>query len=460
MPDSAFSLDIPRAPFAFDVLSFSGFEAISQPFAFEVDVACHDDSLDLRSLMYAAAFLAFKNGKGGFHGQVQGVMRRHFLPGPACYRLRFGPRLACLGQRYNQRIFQDRSAQEIICRVLLEHGIHANSYCFEIKTDCQPRAYCAQYRETDLQFVQRLCAEEGIHYHFRHSRQGHELVFGDGLRSFRRTPEAPFQSLPNLPGVQRFSVSHEQPGTPDSRVQQLAEGASTLPFLGAGQLLPLVGHPQREWNHLWLVTEVRHRGGYGNGPVYSNQWRAAPWEVGFHPREPQPPGRLLDIQRARIIGPVPDQPHLDAQGRVQVQFDWGRQGQGALFSQCWLPVAAHLQTSDDDGRARLRVGMQVMVSFLQGNADKPLVTGCLLAEPAAMPAAALPAPTEEERRIEVWLDPRTLLGEQRHLQLADGPQITFDEGCQLLFNVGGSTLQLNDQTLKLAAPRLTLALEK
>lgn len=460
MPDSAFSLDIPRAPFAFDVLSFSGFEAISQPYVFEVDVACHDDSLDMRGLMYAAVFLALSNGKDGFHGQIHGITRRHFLPGPACYRLTFGPRLACLGQRHTPRVFQNRTALEIISRVLLEHGIRDNAYCFELKSDYQPRAYCAQYRETDLQFVQRLCAQEGIHYHFRHSRQGHELVFGDGLRSFRRAPEAPFRCAATLPGVQRFTVSHKEPDTPGSRLQQVAEGESTLPFLGAGQLLPLIGHPQIEWNHLWLVTEVRHRGGYASGPMYANQWQAAPWEVGFRSGQPAQTQRLLDVQRARIIGPTPDQAHFDAKGRVQVQFDWGHQGEGARFTECWLPVTERLQGHDEEGRARLRVGMQVVVSFLEGNADKPLVTGCLLTEPAALPVAALPAPTGTGRRIEAWLEPRTLIGEERRMQVIDGPQITFEEGCQLLFSVGGSTLELDGQTLKLSAGRLTLALEK
>jgi len=453
MPDSAFSLDIPCAPFAFDVLSFTGCEAISQPYVFAVDVACHDDALDIRSLMYAAVFLAFKDGKGGFHGQVHGIVRRHFLPGPACYRLTFGPRLACLGQRHNQRIFQDLTALEIIARVLLEHGIRDNGYCFELKTECQPRAYCAQYHETDLQFVERLCAEEGIHYHFRHSRQGHELVFGEGLRSFRRTPEAHFQRVANLPGVQRFAVSHEARDIPGSRVQQTAEGESTLPFLSAGQLLPLAGHPQAEWNHLWLVTHVRHRGGYANGPVYSNQWSAAPWEVGFRPQAPRHAARRLDVQRAHVIGPIADQAHLDTQGRVCVRFDWA-------LSECWLPVTERLQGCDDEGRARLRAGMQVVVSFLQGDTDQPLVTGCLLAQPvAAMPVAALPAPAEEKRCIEAWLDPRTLLGEARSLQVVGGPSISFDDGCQLLFRVGDNTLGLDGQTLKLSANRLSVSLD-
>ncbi|MFS2161487.1 contractile injection system protein, VgrG/Pvc8 family [Pseudomonas sp. Pseusp122] len=445
MSTPAFKLHIVRAPVAFTVQSFTGFEAISQPFVFEVDVTCRDNALDMRGLMYQSAYLAFSNGKGGFHGQVHGVERRHFLPGPACYRLTLGPQLACLGQRYNQRIFQDCTALQIIRRVLQEHGIRRNNYRFDLKTECQPRRYCAQYRETDLQFLQRLCAQEGIHYHFRHSRQGHELVFGDGLRSFRRVPEAPFQSVPNVEGVRRFAVSHEQAETPGSRMQQLAEGESTLPFLGAGQLLPLTGHPQQEWNHLWLVTEVRHQGAGG----YLNQWQATPWEVGFRAPESPNPERLPGMQQARVVEAC-----ADADGRVRVQFDWGGHGQGAALSQCWLPVAAHLQE-----RAHWYEGMPVVVSFLEGDADRPLISGCMPVGPLSLPAAQLPAPMDERHTLAAWLDPQILLAEERGLQINDGLKVSFEEGCQLLLRVGSSTVELDGRSLMLTAPRLDLSPE-
>lgn len=446
MPTPAFKLHIMRAPVAFTVQSFTGFEAISQPFVFEVDVTCRDNALDMRGLMYQSAYLAFSNGKGGFHGQIQGVERRHFLPGPACYRLTLGPRLACLGQRHNQRVFQDCTALQIIRRVLLEHGIRRNHYRFDLKTECQPRRYCAQYQETDLQFLQRLCAEEGIHYHFRHSRPGHELVFGDGLRSFRRAPEAPFQSVPGVEGVRRFAVNHEQAEAPGSRMQQFAEGESTLPFLGAGQLLPLTGHPQQEWNHLWLVTEVRHQG----ADSYLNQWQATPWEVGFRTHEAPRPERLLDMQRARVI-----ETGADAQGRVRVQFDWGCQGRGAALSQCWLPVAAHLHE-----RTQWCEGMQVVVSFLEGDADRPLIIGCMPDGPLSVLAAPLPAPTHECHTLEACLDPQLLLGDERSLQIEGGLCVSFEEGCQMLFRAGSSTLELDDGALRLTAPRLDLSCDQ
>ncbi|MGN7744420.1 contractile injection system protein, VgrG/Pvc8 family, partial [Pseudomonas sp. 22526] len=55
---------------------------------------------------------------------------------------------------------------------------------FQLGTPCPDRDYCVQYDETDLHFIQRLCEEEGLHYHFQHSPQGHLLVFGDDQTVF------------------------------------------------------------------------------------------------------------------------------------------------------------------------------------------------------------------------------------------------------------------------------------
>src|SRR5690606_39339181 len=56
--------------------------------------------------------------------------------------------------------------------------------------DYPPRDYCVQFAETDLHFLQRLCEEEGLHYHFRHAEQGHTLVFGDDQTAFPRLEPA------------------------------------------------------------------------------------------------------------------------------------------------------------------------------------------------------------------------------------------------------------------------------
>ncbi|WP_282344973.1 contractile injection system protein, VgrG/Pvc8 family, partial [Pseudomonas sp. PS02288] len=82
------------------------------------------------------------------------------------------PQLAYLAYRINQRIFQHLSVPQIVAQVLEEHGILAGAYRFGLSASYPERLYCTQYDESDLHFVQRLCEEEGIHYHFEHSAAG------------------------------------------------------------------------------------------------------------------------------------------------------------------------------------------------------------------------------------------------------------------------------------------------
>ncbi|WP_426118401.1 contractile injection system protein, VgrG/Pvc8 family [Pseudomonas sp. DSP3-2-2] len=444
-----FRLDVADLSEGLQVLSFAGTEAISQLFAFELEVLIDDPELDVHSLMYRAVFLRFMGRTLGVHGQIHGIERSHFKPGPACYQLSIGPRLACLGQRYTPRIFQDMTTPQIISRVLLEHGIRDDSYRFDLKAEFPVRGYCAQYRETDLQLVQRLCGEEGIHYHFQHSPQGHELIFGDGLRGFRPTPTARYSGIPMQNGVSRFSV--DTAGA--DRSQQLAAGESTLPFVAAGHLLPLKGHPDVAFNHLWLVTAVQHRGfdprqlgarRSNDAALYINHFQATPWEVVFKP-EPVARWQMPDIQRARIVGPVDEPVARDSAGRVKARLDWGDQGSGALYGECWLPVAPHLLEI-------VRGGMQVVVSCVGEDPERPLITARLPQSGDTSVDAVPHAP--QVKRIEANLPAQQFIGDEQCIQLDGGPSISYEDGCSWSVSVGDSCLRLDANGLKLVSPRI------
>jgi uncharacterized protein involved in type VI secretion and phage assembly len=71
------------------------------------------------------------------------------------------------------------NAEQIIIQVLSEHGIDDAAYLWQRKRPCVERDYCAQYCESDLQLLQRLCEEEGMHYYFLHTRSRHVVVFTD-----------------------------------------------------------------------------------------------------------------------------------------------------------------------------------------------------------------------------------------------------------------------------------------
>ncbi|MBU1331615.1 MAG: type VI secretion system tip protein VgrG, partial [Gammaproteobacteria bacterium] len=174
--ETHFSLSIEGLEHDLQVLAFNGRDAISQPYRFELELVSERPDLDLQSLLHQPAFLAFSPEGPGIHGLIFQVAQGESGKRLTRYTLSMVPQLSYLALRTNQRIFQHLTVEKIISQVLEEHGIQANAYQFQLGSIYPEREYCVQYDETDLHFVQRLCEEEGIHYHFQHSEQGHVLT--------------------------------------------------------------------------------------------------------------------------------------------------------------------------------------------------------------------------------------------------------------------------------------------
>ncbi len=208
-----FSLAIDGLALDLQVLSFSGREAISQPFAFDLELVGERPVPDLESLLHKPAFLTLGPAGNGIHGLVRSAGQGDSGKRLTRYRITLVPQLAYLAQRTNQRIFQHLTVPQIVGRVLEEHGILADAYRFQLGTRYPEREYCVQYDESDLQFVQRLCCEEGIHFHFQHSATAHLLVFGDDQTVFPRLAPVAYQQDSGLvadrPAVKRFGVRLE-----------------------------------------------------------------------------------------------------------------------------------------------------------------------------------------------------------------------------------------------------------
>jgi uncharacterized protein involved in type VI secretion and phage assembly len=295
--EPSFRLDVEGLPDPFAVLAFTGSEAISQPFEFNLDLLIDDPALDLASLLYRPAFLHVGPPGNGFHGQLHELVQAGQGATPRRCRVRLRPKLACLAQRFSQRIFSNRSVPEILAQVLKEHGIAGKDRRFELTGDYPPRDFCTQYQESDLQFFQRLCAQERLHYHFEHRRRGHCLVVGDGH----------------------------------------VKGGAELPHVTTNSVM---------------------------GP------------------------RMHSLQRAWVV--EVDEPRPDATRPVAVQFDWLYQGEGAAPSHCWLSMAPELSSAHT---MPLREGLEVLVSFIEGDPDQPLITGFLCAPPVIQaPGSADPQP--------------------------------------------------------------------
>ena len=445
-----FTLSLEGVEHDFKVLEFRGREAISQPYRFDLELVSERPDLDLVSLLHRPAFLAFAPDGSGVHGLVHQAAQGESGKRLTRYRLTLVPQLAYLAHRTNQRIFQHLTVPQIVAQVLEEHGIQADAYRFGLgPVIYPPREYCVQYDETDLHFIQRLCEEEGIHYHFQHGASAHVLVFGDDQTVFPRLTATAYQQDSGLvadqPVIKRFGLrletrtsrvtrrdydfekprltmeaafhsdfqpdleDYDYPGRFTERARgkhlsqralerhrhdyELAEGESDQPKLVSGHFLPLTEHPRSDWNQLWLLTEVLHEGKQpqvleeavtshvdsGDGFVqgYRNRFSATPWAIPFRPALRHPKPKVLGSQTAVVTGPAGEEIHCDEYGRVRVQFHWDREGQADDKTSCWLRVSSSWAGDRYGGIAIPRVGMEVLVTFLEGDPDQPLVTGCL-----------------------------------------------------------------------------------
>lgn len=446
-----FRLEVTRLRRHFTVRWLRGTEAISQLYSFDLEIINDGADFDPAGLMYEAVFIRFEGDEAGFHGQIHRISRSHYRPGPARYRLHVGPRMACLQQRDTSRIFQQLSVPQIVTLVLEEHGLRRGGYRFELKADCRKRELCTQYNETDLELVQRLLGEEGLHYHFCHTRRNHELIIGQGLRGFGRSPDAPWRRTPQQAGITHFCVSGSGQDTPGSRASERAEGASNLPFVRTGQLLPLTGHPVAEWNHMWLITRVEHHAaapGDRTGGGYTNRFQAIPWEVGFCAPRPLRE-RTPDLRRAWVLGRDGEEAERDRFQRVKVQFDLSSQGLGARYSDCWLPLAPGLSLP-------MRAGMPVAVGFIGGDMERPLIVGELGAGTDTL-TAPNPLPVEEQENVRMQIDWQMLLGDSRTLRVEGGPTLDLHSHSELTVSVGASQMRLDANGLTLISPQVTFA---
>ena len=458
-----FTLTIPTVRNDFKVLAFEGTETISALYSISVDLVSKYPDFDLESLLNQPAFLQFGLTGEGIHGHINGVSVGDVGKRLTRYRMNLVPVLHDLQFSHDQRIFQNQTAPQIIAQVLKGHGIQADAVTFHVRTSPE-RKYCTQYRESDFEFVQRLCAEDGIAWHHQHSREGHVLVFTDDQTYFPKLGETPYLQDAGMvaehPVVNQFSMRYStrpsivtrrdydlkrpnrllesrftaefSPELEDYRYPQffesekhgkqlarqalerhradyqLAEGKSDQPCLRSGHFFSLTDHPRGTYNDLWLLLSVTHcgkqpqvleesaplpRDGFTQG--YRNSFSALPWDVFYRPPLPAPQPALV-CQTARVTGPVGEEIYCDEYGRVKVEFHWDRAEHNSEKSSCWLRVASSW-AGDYFGAVTIpRIGMEVLVTYLEGNPDDPLITGCLINKVTPAP---YPLPENKTRTV-------------------------------------------------------------
>lgn len=368
------------------------------------------------------------------------------------YQLRLQPWFWLASLRRNQRIFHAKTAVKILEELL---GAYADAGKLQIETsgDYPELEYTVQYRESDMDFATRLMERHGISYHFRHEDGGHVMVLTDmpdahatigkvellpsmghhqrddehfwEWRPARRittgairltdynfkTPNAAMEvdRTGDAAHAQGQIESFDWPGDyPDQGRGKLVaalrtnaargqdrrfEAEGDVLSLGAGARLTLSGIevPGRGADYLCLVaTHSYTSDNYGSGGekgdelAYRGHYVLMPDTAPMIPERKTPLADVRGPQTAVVVGE--GEIDCDAYGRILVRFHWDLDAAYSMrcrVSQSWAG-------NGWGGMVIPRIGMEVLVEFLDGDPDQPLVTGCVYngrnGTPYALPA--------------------------------------------------------------------------
>ena len=176
------------------------------------------------------------------------------------------------------------------------------------------------------------------------------------------------------------AVRAEGPRTGAIRSEQEAaqaiaiQGGSVVPSLTAGHKFTLAGH--FDANGQYVVTGVKHTArdpGTGNHRVDSdNSFTCIPASLPFRPVRTTPRPVVAGMQTAVVTGPAGSQVFADRYGRVKVQFMWDREGRRDENSSTWIRVST---LHGGSSFALPEVGDEVLVGFLEGDPDQPIIVG-------------------------------------------------------------------------------------
>ena len=458
-----------------DVLLFKRMqcsEALGRLSEFRIELASERGDIKIADVLGTGMTVSLdlpQGGKRHFHGIVTRFAYQGWRDGMPSYLAIVRPALWLLTRATNCRIFQDKTALEILKAVI---GAYGGAIALDdglVSTTPAQREYCVQYRESDFDFVCRLLEEEGIYFYFRHADGDHTMVLADGygahetvggydsipFRDEEKTRKAPGEAVTRLiPGGEiqpsvmvlndfdfdkasssisggllvkanvpapfgqqsyehydypgRYVATGTGNGYARARMEALhgqgerIEAAASARGLTTGALFTLADHPRDDQNRAFLVTSaetsitgVGYRSdgreeGRNEGLKFECSFEAIGKEHSYRPPATARKPIVQGPQTAMVVGKAGEEIWTDKYGRIKVQFHWDRDGKSDETSSCWVRVQQGWAGKGWGMMFVPRIGMEVVVSFLEGDPDRPLVTGCVY-NSDSMPPYTLPA---------------------------------------------------------------------
>ncbi|WOB92453.1 type VI secretion system tip protein TssI/VgrG [Providencia sp. PROV175] len=421
----------------FQVTQFDLQEGLSQLFSLSIQAVSPLPEIDFQTVLGAASSLTVKrDGKilrtvqgilaGAEQGNTDGVK--------TWYHFVIRPEMWVMTLKQDSRIFQNMTVPNILETLLSESHIKFDKQFYHPEEHLK-REYITQKRETMYEFWCRLAAEEGITFWFE---EGPQLFYSDrhlGMKagiSLTYNPQSETDITDSTATTWRYAeqlcsdirvdkdynqlrpsypLSHQVTGEVHQQHEifesygRFQEDAQGQPFnqiryeqsqnqrqvgsattncieLAPGRIFTLSNHPSARMNTTWQVISISHHGvqpladnGGGEGTQMSNQLSFIP-----STQEWRPPYRFKPTadgdELATVVGPPGEEIYTNAQGAVTVYFHWDRRGKPDHSASCWVRVA-HGWNGDGFGFMSIpRVGLEVIISYLNNDIDKPIITGC------------------------------------------------------------------------------------
>jgi type VI secretion system secreted protein VgrG len=458
------ALTTPLAEDALLLAGFSGQEAISRLFSFDLDLLAEKVPIDFAKIIGKKVTIRVTladRTERYFNGIVS-----HFAQSGADarfirYRMQMVPWTWLLTRYADCKIFHNKTVQEILEQVFKDRGL--TDYQMKLNGTYSPMEYCVQYRETDFNFISRLMEQNGIFYFYQHEMGSHSMVIADSpsahepcpghatvgynlvsggiddedvihswtleqeLRSGKytltdynfKTPSANLlASEPSVIEVGGNSIfelfdfpgeyTTRGDGTTFAKIRMqeeeaghlFAKGSSTCRAFTSGYKFTLEDHYQDTMNVSYVLTEVQHSASVADsyatssgagGESYSNLFTCIPETVPFRPLRLTPKPFVQGPQTAVVVGKCDDSDGggsgeeiwVDKYGRVIVLFPWDRVNKYS----CWVRVSQDWAGQGWGAITIPRVGQEVLVSFLEGDPDRPIITGRVYNEDQTVPYA-------------------------------------------------------------------------
>lgn len=459
------AINTPLGPDVLLLRGFTGQEAMSRLFSFELDLLSTDPEIKFKDIIGQTVTLRVVLGRDKerfFNGVISRFMQTGSDAGLANYRATMVPKLWFLTRTADCRIFQNKKVPDIIQEILKENGI--TDIKTVLKGTYDARDYCVQYRETDFNFVSRLMEQYGIFYFFEHVDGKHTIVLADDLSAHQPCPEqskvswnpqgsdslaedvitslqweeslrfgkyavtdynfetpstslqAEVKSQIDVGGNGKYEIydypgeygkKSEGEGLAKIRMEEeearykVISGAGSARVFTTGFKFTLQDYVRKDVNGDYVLTQVQHVASVGNTYAtaaaaggsdedYSNSFTCIPAKTPFRSPQVTPKPMVQGPQTAVVVGKAGEEIWTDKYGRVKVQFHWDRYGKMNEESSCWVRVSQNWAGKQWGAMFLPRIGQEVIVEFLEGDPDQPIITGRVY-NAELMPPYDLPA---------------------------------------------------------------------